>query len=697
VFLEPGDNSSPLVCSIGYASLDDASRVNYEALSYCWGDLSKTLPITLRHPTKPLSEDDHIHYAEQTFAVTIELQSALVHFRRKEERRTLWIDAICINQADSDERSRQVSMMGEIFSHGERVLVWLGPHDEYSELVWALLNACQPWDAADPMLDQLIDLSGGGRREWLSILPERRARPYDHDAKPSVHLPSDLETKYGIPATFFAACANDAHVRRMLVSVYQKKYPRTWSYSDTIVDLPENPEKITNAVDIALHGFFARPWFSRVWVIQEVFRAPKHLNGQPNVIVHIGHSTLPWQDLCESMKVLAHNHAKMLAATNRMPYYTDPTHGLAFFHESWLSMWQHGIMNRDHPHKIQKIVQWTRVFQASDFRDKLYAILELGSDTCGTNMRNVLLRPDYTRLADLVLFDFVRWHMEGSRNLDMLNFFPASRPSRRLRLTWGLVPRIYTWAPDLLSPRDDWPFLLFLDKGLPGYLERQDRFCRAIDRNLLDRSFTFEGSSLLIAGVAIGRIAKVIDYRHASGGTFSIGTQFHEVFTFIRHDMKHAQKEPHGAVFLQKAVRMFGVLESEEDMHVGFIRYLMLKDMVREGADATWDAFCKRNNYAPDRKDLALLHTKFEYRINSFHKNRRLFFTDDGNPALGPEHMQDDDVVVALYTGKTPYVMRPWGDAYRMLGPCLLYDQKAMDDVRYAPTNERSLELFEIL
>ncbi|KAN0120325.1 Heterokaryon incompatibility protein (HET) domain containing protein [Hyaloscypha variabilis] len=44
----------------------------------------------------------------------------------------LWIDAICINQRDMDEKSTQVSMMGRIFSQTQKVIIWLGPEDNFT-------------------------------------------------------------------------------------------------------------------------------------------------------------------------------------------------------------------------------------------------------------------------------------------------------------------------------------------------------------------------------------------------------------------------------------------------------------------------------------------------------------------------------------------------------------------------------------
>ncbi|KAI0426244.1 heterokaryon incompatibility, partial [Xylaria sp. FL1042] len=46
--------------------------------------------------------------------------------------RYIWVDAICINQADHHEQDIQVTMMGAIYQNAELVLACLGDHDDYS-------------------------------------------------------------------------------------------------------------------------------------------------------------------------------------------------------------------------------------------------------------------------------------------------------------------------------------------------------------------------------------------------------------------------------------------------------------------------------------------------------------------------------------------------------------------------------------
>jgi hypothetical protein len=65
--------------------------------------------------------------------VTQNLFSTLQHLRLPDHDRALWVDALCINQADDDEKSRQVDQIRRVYAGSnctERVLVWLGDDPE---------------------------------------------------------------------------------------------------------------------------------------------------------------------------------------------------------------------------------------------------------------------------------------------------------------------------------------------------------------------------------------------------------------------------------------------------------------------------------------------------------------------------------------------------------------------------------------
>ncbi|KAL8717803.1 MAG: hypothetical protein Q9225_004989 [Loekoesia sp. 1 TL-2023] len=93
--------------------------LKFEALSYVWG-------------SDALERRVDIECNGCIVSVGVNLASALTHLRHESESRLLWVDAICINQEDTRERSLQVQHMGDIYSSAKRVVVWLG-EDRYDE------------------------------------------------------------------------------------------------------------------------------------------------------------------------------------------------------------------------------------------------------------------------------------------------------------------------------------------------------------------------------------------------------------------------------------------------------------------------------------------------------------------------------------------------------------------------------------
>lgn len=61
--------------------------------------------------------------------ITENLDIALRNFRGRALSKLFWIDALCINQADAEEREAQVQLMRRIFSSATRTVIWLGEDD----------------------------------------------------------------------------------------------------------------------------------------------------------------------------------------------------------------------------------------------------------------------------------------------------------------------------------------------------------------------------------------------------------------------------------------------------------------------------------------------------------------------------------------------------------------------------------------
>lgn len=78
-------------------------------------------------------------------AVSQNLALALRYLRSRDQVRTLWIDAICINQEDTDERSEQVGRMSDIYKLADKVIAWLGPSSTGGSVAMTTLDhlGCQ--------------------------------------------------------------------------------------------------------------------------------------------------------------------------------------------------------------------------------------------------------------------------------------------------------------------------------------------------------------------------------------------------------------------------------------------------------------------------------------------------------------------------------------------------------------------------
>jgi hypothetical protein len=107
---EPSSSADDAIkCSLTETCLDDDPI--YDALSYVWGTAEPPCWIFLNGIQKQ---------------VTPNLFEALKVLKDSTKGRSLWVDALCINQDDRSERSQQVQLMGQIYSKAERVLAWLG-------------------------------------------------------------------------------------------------------------------------------------------------------------------------------------------------------------------------------------------------------------------------------------------------------------------------------------------------------------------------------------------------------------------------------------------------------------------------------------------------------------------------------------------------------------------------------------------
>ena len=131
----------------------------YEALSYVWG------------------KEDFVHSLHLEdggmLVITENLDAALRRLRYPDRERTLWIDAVCINQSDLVEKGPQVENMANIYKDAAQVVAWLG--DPPAEIdTAAILDLA---DTAEEVgLKSIADSSWDTLRSWMYGIKERRSQ-----------------------------------------------------------------------------------------------------------------------------------------------------------------------------------------------------------------------------------------------------------------------------------------------------------------------------------------------------------------------------------------------------------------------------------------------------------------------------------------------------------------------------------------
>ncbi|RKL27128.1 hypothetical protein BFJ72_g13361 [Fusarium proliferatum] len=103
----------------------------YYAISYTWGESGFTEEIMIDGQLMMVTEN--CHYALMQARDRYPSVSGKPVF--------IWIDSICINQDDNDEKSYQVAMMDDIFTRASKVLACVGPHQDNSQTIHNSLNS----------------------------------------------------------------------------------------------------------------------------------------------------------------------------------------------------------------------------------------------------------------------------------------------------------------------------------------------------------------------------------------------------------------------------------------------------------------------------------------------------------------------------------------------------------------------------
>jgi hypothetical protein len=153
------DTSNAVRCTLQYFPL--LSSPPYVALSYAWREPSTREGETLSKETV-LVDDRHC-------SVTMNLALALRTLRV--ETLCIWVDALCIDQSNTAERSAQVAIMRKIYEHAKKVVVWLGPEKGESTLALDFIELIAEQATKPHFLAWLMNTAKGGLHEpeWTAF------------------------------------------------------------------------------------------------------------------------------------------------------------------------------------------------------------------------------------------------------------------------------------------------------------------------------------------------------------------------------------------------------------------------------------------------------------------------------------------------------------------------------------------------
>jgi hypothetical protein len=235
ILLYPRLAFGPICCSLLQGP--HMRLIFYEAISYTWGSGDLTDTILLDGCTKDVTKSVHELLSSYSSLFIPNL---------------LWIDALCIDQENNEEKTKQVQLMEKIYRNAELTTVFLGRSPlpkERDQQIWL------PWQFR----------YDGVRSD------DEKTRQYFEDARLAFDLLNELRIL-------------DSALRSSEYNIYE------------VYDAFRNSSSKSRQWD-ALLTMLRHPWFERVWVVQEVALADK-------VEVRYGDEVISWEVLASGMEKL---------------------------------------------------------------------------------------------------------------------------------------------------------------------------------------------------------------------------------------------------------------------------------------------------------------------------------------------------------------------------------------------------------
>ncbi|XXG98617.1 hypothetical protein Hte_004942 [Hypoxylon texense] len=327
-----GDGPGGIYIEISVKNIDEPSP-NYNALSWQWGGQNEDAVIRIRDRPNCQGGSDQEPIKWKWMRVKPNLLDALKRLRNPDEEVRLWIDAICIQQVqkrgDNPEKSKQISMMTDIYKNASHVRVWLG-EPKQSAKGETTANGTTPEDVKDMITNDDIT---------------------SEDVKKAV--------KY---INMLINLDDTNHIAGVDQGILDKA---------VIYDLEP------------LFRLLRRKWFSRRWIVQEI-------SVNRNVQVHCGGEEVSWENLAYAVALL--ERVGRDGTINRILQKRPETRHVADYVGNISALPAYRLVQNKHTlsrmrgklevweQTLEQLVCFLAVFQASYAHDTIYAILGIASD-----------------------------------------------------------------------------------------------------------------------------------------------------------------------------------------------------------------------------------------------------------------------------------------------------------------------------
>ncbi|TGJ79701.1 hypothetical protein E0Z10_g9060 [Xylaria hypoxylon] len=672
--VEPAVYDGPIHCSFDYTTLTETgsavSLPRFDALSYCW-DRSPGNSYILLDPNFQIS--GNVPWTGRRFSVGRNIETGLRRLRREDKAIRIWIDAMCINQMDFEERAQQVSIMSLIYSYATTVHIWLG---EGNLVV----------DTALRVVHELFNFAYG-----------------DCPGANSCHCPDDGISKHSVSIQ----SAEATRPPEGLASLSASHINQFWNaikraLSRQLCEIGD--DWYSGEVAVIVSGLYQHAWFTRVWVLQEALLARRAvIHSSAEVIMF--EEAISISNLLLDLKYKGNWWPHFKSRADLAPIWVrlgKSSPALSQESESQASprteAKESGLSDLvgSKPVGILDVFIDALVMRATDPRDKLFALLpfayEISKPTKKQETRlklEGLIQPNYSKPTAVVLADFTRWWIHTHQSLAILSYIHAD-PARSWRrmisnqrhsaaptLYFGKRPQHPTWSIGA-NGRASWAratlnsqFSFHATGATTPRLSPQHG-----DADLNDNT---ERLTLRVDGLHVANIAKI--------GHFPVEKFFPYGSEDAMRGNDEAGNDPRQSIqtVFHKILDPCGLHQFwtlEADASEAPYDLAGAREFYSDHLRTHW-AYCPREKLlamAPPSSDgdneggfslyeTALLPTCLEPCF---------FVTTGDHYGLCPWTAQEGDMIVLLYGGNVPYLLRPTDketnvdtrDIFELIGEC---------------------------